>query len=189
MTTLLTKYFNYYFSWIFLKKKPPMYKIIGKSKNLAVSAVWGKDGGTEGGGEGGREGGRKGGSLPLRCLRYDPSGSWQRLLAIRWEPWVNASSSMSSTTIESRACNQGWYKKHSITFCVTILHFFKNIITHKNSFQVFNHFKDIYFSIIFLYFINNNNRILKFQEHSVQIQERSRVLKWNHKIQEHSRSE
>ena len=32
-----------------------------------------------------------------------------------------------------------------------ILHFFKNIIAHKNSFQVFNRF-NIYFSTIFIFF-------------------------------------
>ena len=74
-----------------------------------------------------------------------------------------------------------------------ILYFFKKIIAHKNSLQVFNRFNDIDFSIIFQSFfmflitITGLKNFKNIQEHSVQIQEHSRVLKLNHKIQEHSR--
>ena len=95
-------------------------------------------------------------------------------------------------SLHSWRCLHGWYEiqEHSRTFKGgRILYFLKNIIAHKNSLQVFNRFNNIYFSIIFqfnlIFLITTGFR--NIQEHSVQIQEHSRVLKWNHKIQEYSR--
>src|SRR4029434_9567448 len=36
-------------------------------------------------------------SYPLRCFRKDPSGSWQRVLAMKWLPCVKVKSSRSNS--------------------------------------------------------------------------------------------
>ena len=77
---------------------------------------------------------------------------------------------------------QGCYKKHEIKSQNIqehfggggrILYFFKNIIAHKNSLQIFTRFNDIYFSIIFQLFflflitITGYKHFKNIQEHSV----------------------
>ena len=60
-------------------------------------------------------------------------------------------------------------------------------MAHKNSFQLLNRLNDIYFFnyfSIFLITITGFKIFKNIEEHSVQIQEHSRILELNHKIQE-----
>ena len=106
-----------------------------------------------------------------------------------------------AVTPSSAPFAQGWYKKHEMKFKNIqerfggrILYFFKNIISHKKTaFKVLTplqrHLFFNYFSYFFLYLIKwtGLKNFKNIQEHSVQIQEHSRLLEWNHKTQEHSR--
>ena len=88
--------------------------------------------------------------------------------------------------------HQGSYSKHETKFKKIqehfggmILHFFKNIIAHKNIFQVYNRFNNIFLNIlnisieqifIIKFFFITMTGFKDIQERSVQIQEHSRVL-------------
>ena len=99
---------------------------------------------------------------------------------------------------------EGGYKRHVFNrFTTFIFQLFFNYFSiifqlFFNYFSIifqlfFNYFSIIfqiffnYFSILFLITITGFKKFKNIQEHSVQIQEHSRVLKQNHKIQEHSR--